>query len=143
MEDWRKAKYGKAPSNAQQLDDKFKDRNIFEALGKSLYRDCGVLYNCSQITENYANCIFSSSKSIDLIKKNVEEKDRFFLMDATFSVTPRGEFQQVLIIYAQFGPKVRFSYVYFIIFSSNKNRFNCRFFRYRTWSCQSALHKRI
>lgn len=108
MEDWRKAKYGKAPTNAQQLNEKFQDQNIFEALGKSLYRDRGIFYNCSQITESYSNCIFSSSKSIQLIKENVEEKDRFFLMDATFSVTPRGEFQQVLIIYAQFGPKVGF-----------------------------------
>lgn len=116
MEDWRKAKYGKAPTNAQELNEKFKEQNIFESLGKSLHRDRGIFYNCSQITENYSNCIFSSSKSIQLIKENVEEKDRFFLMDATFSVTPRGEFQQVLIIYAQFGPKVGFLYIHFANF---------------------------
>lgn len=114
MEDWRKAKYGKAPKNAKEIADVFKKTDIFETLGKSLYRGRGTFYNCSQITENYENCIFSSPRSIQLIKENVDEKDRFFFMDATFSITPRGSFQQVLIIYAQFGPKVRFFNTFFV-----------------------------
>lgn len=119
MEDWRKAKYGKAPKNAKEIEDAFKKSDIFETLGKSLYRGRGTFYNCSQITENYENCIFSSPRSIQLIKENVDEKDRFFLMDATFSITPRGSFQQVLIIYAQFGPKVRLFYASLCRFFSN------------------------
>lgn len=106
MEDWRKAKYGKAPTDAKGITDAFKKSEIFDALGKSLHRERGTFFNCSQIHQNYTNCIFSSEKSIRLIDENVLEKDRHFLMDATFAITPRGAFQQVLIIYAEFGTKV-------------------------------------
>lgn len=120
MEDWRKAKYGKAPTSAKGIADTFQKPEIFEVLGKSLHRERGTFYNCSQIHEKYSNCIFSSPKSIQLIKDNTDETDRFFLMDATFSITPRGEFQQVLIIYVQFGEKVCFLLTFYLFHLINK-----------------------
>lgn len=107
MEDWRKAKYGKAPTDAKGIAETFTNPTIFESLGKSLHKDHGQFFNCAQIEKNYTNCIFSSPRSIQLIKEELrDENERFFLMDGTFSITPRGAFQQVLIIYAQFGIKV-------------------------------------
>lgn len=77
-----------------------------EFTSEKMHREHGILFNTVQIQKNFSNAIFSSAKSIQLIKDNIGENDRFFLMDGTFRITPRGIFQQVLIIYAQFGVKV-------------------------------------
>lgn len=112
MDEWHKAKYRKAPTDAEGIAREFEKEHIYEDLGKSLHKDKGIFYNGVQIEENFSNCIFSSEKSIQLIEDFVEKKDQFFLMDGTFRITPRGTFQQVLILYAAFGIKV-FSIFYF------------------------------
>lgn len=81
---------------------------MYEDLGLSLHHERGKFFNVVQITDEFENCIFSSSKSISLILENTEETSRFFLMDATFRITPRGIFQQVLILHFQYGIKVIF-----------------------------------
>lgn len=58
-----------------------------------------------QFGDGFENCIFSSSKSLSLIEDNINVEDRFFLMDATFRVTPRSIFNQFLVIHLQFGKK--------------------------------------
>lgn len=111
LEDCRKKKYGKAPMNGEEILLEFQKENVFEDLGKSKHRERGIFFNEVQISNEYTNCIFSSSKSISLILDNVRQEDRFFLMDGTFRITPRGIFQQVLIIHVQFGIKVKFSFL--------------------------------
>lgn len=129
---YRKKKYGKSPTTAEEIQKEMSKPKIFDDLGLSLHREKGVLYDTIDIQPDYVNCFFSSKKSIELIKENVEEKDRFFLMDGTFKITPKGFFQQVLIIYVQFGIRVciqndkQIFFIGFSIFSFNPN--HCRLF---------------
>lgn len=102
----RKKKFGKSPTTPSEIESEFSKSEILEMLGTSLYREKGRLYNGIQIEDDYCNCFFSSSKAISLVKENLELDERFFIMDATFRVTPHGIFQQLLILYIQFGIKV-------------------------------------
>lgn len=144
MAEWRKAKYGRAPTDAEGISREFEKPDIFEALGKSLHRDRGTIFNTVQIEDGFANCIFSSPRSIELYK-TVEEKDRFFLMDGTFRITPRGSFQQVLIIYGQYGSKVCGFSICIPNFSINitKHYIFSRFFHWPSSSCQGEQLKHI
>lgn len=38
--------------------------------------------------------------------RNIQEEERFLVMDATFSITPNRMFYQVLILYARYFEKV-------------------------------------
>lgn len=107
LRDLRKSRFGKSPTLPREIEYEFKKPDIVNSLGKSLYRNSGPIYNGIQIERDFANCIFSSPHAISLVKEHIEIKDRFFLMDATFRITPRGSFQQVLIIYVKYGIKVR------------------------------------
>lgn len=102
----RKSKYGKPPVSPEEIAFEFEKADVLRDLGTSIQRDKGQLYNTTQIKDDYSNCIFSSAKSISLVKEHLEVNERFFLMDATFRITPRGVFQQVLVIYIQFQSKV-------------------------------------
>lgn len=100
----RKTRYGKSPTTPKEIETEFAKEEIYNDLGQSLAG--GAIYNGIQIEDNFSNCIFSSPHSILLAKESLEPHERFFLMDGTFRVTPRGEFQQVLIIYIKYGIKV-------------------------------------
>lgn len=103
----RKEKYESSPKTCDEIRKKFEDPVILRDLGTSLHREHGKLYNHLYDGKDFSYCIFSSPKSIELILSNVEEHERFFLMDATFAITPMCNiFKQVLIIHAQFGLKV-------------------------------------
>lgn len=106
LRDLRKSKYGRSPVTPEEIAIEFQKDNVLRDLGTSLQRDKGPLYNATQIGDNYSNCIFSSAKSISLVKDHLEVRERFFMMDGTFRITPRGVFQQVLVIYIHFGSKV-------------------------------------
>lgn len=109
LENCREQKYGKAPTNCEEIQREFEKNNIFEELGRSKNRDRGIFFNTVQIGDTFENCIFSSPKSIALINRNIPNpKERFFLMDATFRVTPRSNFSQLLIIHAQIPNHLRF-----------------------------------
>lgn len=105
LRELRKTRYGKSPVTPNEIKIELSKPEIFNDLGQSLLG--GKTYNGIQIEDSYCNCIFSSPKSIALIKEHLEPHEHFFLMDGTFRVTPRGEFQQVFIIYIKYGIKVR------------------------------------
>lgn len=105
LENCRKQKYGKPPTNCEEILREFQREEIFESLGRSRHKERGVFFNTVQIGADFENCIFSSAKSIALIEENIDIKDRFFVMDATFRVTPRGKFKQLLILHAKLGKK--------------------------------------
>lgn len=88
-----------------EIQREFEKTHVFDALGLSRHHERGIFFNTAQTGDGFENCIFSSPKSISLIKENVDIKDRFFLMDATFRVSPRGIFNQLLVIHVQFGKK--------------------------------------
>lgn len=113
LRDLRKTRFGKSPNTPQEIEEEFRKQEILNSLGRSLYRDSGAIFNIVQIQPGYSNCVFSSPHSISLVKANLETKERFFLMDATFRITPRGTFQQVLIIHIKYGIKVRLTYFLF------------------------------
>lgn len=110
LRDLRKTKFGPSPNTPEEIMKEFQRPEIINVLGKSLYLDSGPIFNGIQIEAGYSNCIFSSPHSISLMKNNLETNQRFFLMDATFRITPRGTFQQVLIIHVKYGIKVRFDF---------------------------------
>lgn len=107
LRDLRKTRFGKSPNTPYEIIEEFRKPEIAKTLGESLYNQSGSIFNGVQIENEFSNCIFSSPHSILLVKNNLETNERFFLMDATFRITPRGSFQQVLIIYIKFGIKVR------------------------------------
>lgn len=105
LRDQRKKKYGKAPTTFEEIAVEFCREDVINDVGTSLYGKKRPLYNGTVITKDFCNCFFSSAHSIQLVKKNVPAKDRFFVMDATFDSAAKA-FQQQLIIYIQFGIKV-------------------------------------
>lgn len=102
----RKTKYGQSPTNASKISAEFEKQHISESYGFSLLQDHGPFYNDVIITNNFEICFFSSSKSIELILQNTPEAERFFVLDGTFRITPKGVWQQVLILHINFGFKV-------------------------------------
>lgn len=102
----RKRRYGKNPTNGEEVLAEFQKEEVLRDYGYSLLQDHGKLLNDVIITKTYENCIFSSAKSIALIKENVPEHKRFFILDGTFYITPKGVWKQVLILHARFGSKV-------------------------------------
>lgn len=119
LRDLRKTRFGKSPSTPQEIDEEFRKPEFLFSLGKSLYRESGPIYSGIQIEAGYSNTIFSSPHSISLVKKHLKTNERFYLMDATFSITPRDMFQQVLIIHIKYGIKVRSIYLHVLLCEDN------------------------
>lgn len=108
----RKKKYETSPNTCAGIRAAFENDNILKDLGTSLQREHGLLYNCVHEEDDFAYCVLSSPKSIQLITQNMEEKERFYLIDATFRITPMCTvFKQVLIIHAQFGIKASSNFI--------------------------------
>lgn len=112
LRDLRKTRYGKSPSTPHEIEEEFRKPEILNSLGTSLFKESGAIYNGIQLEDGYSNTIFSSPHSIELVKKHLKTNERFYLMDATFNITPRGMFQQVLIIHIKYGIKVRSIYMF-------------------------------
>lgn len=108
LTDCRKTRFGKSPVSPQEIQTAFQNQDLRDELGASLFGEKAPLFNDILIEKDFCNCVFSSAKSIALIKEYIEPNKRFFVMDATFRVTPIGEFEQVLVLYVQFGIKVKF-----------------------------------
>lgn len=97
----------RAPSKCSEIDTVFEDPEMRSIFCDSLHREKYNLYDKTFSSEEFGYCIYSSKKTIDLISRNVEEPERFLVMDATFSITPNRMFYQVLIIYARYFEKVK------------------------------------
>lgn len=63
-------------------------------------------YTACIFENEYSFCLFSSLKSIDLVKENIPPGNRTYLMDATFSMVPQGCFKQHLVIYILYFDEV-------------------------------------
>lgn len=106
LRELRRSQFQKSPVTAEDIKSAFENENVMDELGRSLYGMKHELFNDIQITKDYSNCIFSSKSSIDIVKKYIEQQDRFFIMDGTFRITPHGIFTQVLVIYVRYEFKV-------------------------------------
>lgn len=102
----RSLRYGKSPTNGLEVIAEFEKSHISENYGFSLLQDHGPFLYDVEITDDFENCIFASSKSIELILEHTAESERFFILDGTFRITPSGVWQQVLILHINFGLKV-------------------------------------
>lgn len=107
LSNWRKEKYDVSPKTCEEIRKAFENPVTLNDLGTSLHRQHGLIYNGVHEEKDYSYCVLSSPKSIELITSNLEEQERFYLIDGTFRITPMcSVFKQVLIIHAQFGIKV-------------------------------------
>lgn len=120
MTNIRNEKFRKAPTHCSQIEDCLKDKLMSSSFCHSFHKERYRLYDTTFTSEDFGYCIFSSKKSINLIlDAQKEEKERFLMMDATFSITPNRMFYQVLIIYASYFEKVEqniINYPFEIIF---------------------------
>lgn len=114
LQNCRKQRYGKSPINGTEILVEFEKQSVLDNYGFSLLQDHGSFFNDVVISDNFENCIFSSAKSIELILQNTTEAERFFIVDGTFRITPKGVWQQVLILHINFGIKVSYLFVFSI-----------------------------
>lgn len=113
LTNWRNEKYVSAPKTCEDIRNAFKNPVTLKDLGTSLHRDHGLIYNHLHEQKEFSYCVLSSPKSIELMNSELEEEERFYLIDGTFRITPMCKvFKQVLVIYGQFGLKVRKKFIY-------------------------------
>lgn len=83
-------------------------KSVWESYGLSQDIDDPKPFFTACISEaDFLFCIFSSQKSLKLVKENVSESERKWLMDATFKIVPNGCFKQLLVIYIEYFDEVR------------------------------------
>lgn len=113
----RKNRFGKNPINGAEVLAAFEREQVMNDYGFSLLQDRGRFFDDVVITDEFENVIFKSAKSIALILENVPESERFFTLDATFRITAKGVWQQVLILHANYEKKVRqkFFFIHYYI----------------------------
>lgn len=108
MSNWKKEKYETSPQTCEEIKKAFENPATLKDLGTSLHKDHGLIFNHVHQEKEFSYCILSSPKSIQIMNEELEEQERFYLIDGTFSITPISKvFKQVLVIHGQFGLKVR------------------------------------
>lgn len=97
-----------SPSTPLEVQQKFQLPGIMNEYGKTKATasdEPTPFYRCVVIEQQFAYCIFASQRIIKEISK-LPEGCRNYYMDGTFKVVPSGQFNQLLIIYAEFFQKV-------------------------------------
>lgn len=107
----RNLRFGKAPVNGKEVLEEFKKDAVMNGFGFSLLQDHGRLLNDVIVSKQFEYCVFSSAKSIALILANTQESERFFILDGTFRITPKGVWVQTLILQINYGFKVSNEYL--------------------------------
>lgn len=80
----------------------YKDPAIVTEFGYNL-RGNNPFYVDTKITDSGSSfTLFASFPIIEMIKKNIASKDRKYLIDGTFDITPFGSFYQVLVIHIEY-----------------------------------------
>lgn len=96
-----------SPKNAVQVIESFNYEAVWTQFGLTKDEDNPRHFFTACIKEeNNSFCLFSSLKSIELIKENIQPSQRTYLMDATFKIVPHGCFKQLLIIYIAYFDEV-------------------------------------
>lgn len=102
----RRVKYGDSPKNGSEVLSQFATPDNLQKYGTSASIQGGKLFYDVIIEDTYENCIFASTKSIELILEYTNQRERFFILDSTFRITPAGVWQQVVALHISFGLKV-------------------------------------
>lgn len=98
----RRLKNGKLPKMPicpRDVIEAFKDQTIFEQFGLNL-RKSKPFYIDTLVFGDSFFTIFASHQVIDMINL-IPAKDRNYLMDGTFKITPIGGYYQLLIIHIE------------------------------------------
>lgn len=120
--DYRGSRFGSSPTNGTEILESFENHELYEEIAYSKLKNENEekiqFFNDVIITDQFENCVFSSNACVSMIKEYVEVKERFFIVDGTFRITPKGVWQQVLILHVNFGMKVilmqNFTYNFFV-----------------------------
>lgn len=108
---WLKIK----PKTSEEIQKSFENPDVMENFGFTIRQQNPTrFYKTLVIQNNYKFCVFASDEIIELIKSNIAEDQRDYMMDATFKVCPYGDFNQLLIIYIAYCGEV--SAIYYIVF---------------------------
>lgn len=96
----RKNKYPKIPKCPSDIVLAFDNLDTYQKFAFNLRKTKPFYIDTIEVGAG-AFSIFVSYEVIDLIKRYIEPKDRNYLMDGTFAVTPKGLFYQLLIIHIE------------------------------------------
>lgn len=111
-----------SPKNALEVIEAFNLENVWNDFGLSKdYLNPRHFFTAAIKEENYSFCLFSSLKTIYLIKENIPPSKRTYLIDATFKIVPYGCFKQLLVIYIEYFEEVRYDQS--IVYSNVNNIF--------------------
>lgn len=93
--------YPKLPKNAEEIGAAFKEPEILEEFGFNL-RGNERFYVNTTTNSSSSFTIFASKNVMNMIRDHIPPKERRYLLDATFDVTPLGSYYQLLIIYIEY-----------------------------------------
>lgn len=100
----RRAALPKDPQSIQQINDLFKTEMVRDKYGRAERADSTnhvAFFRGAYEVDDGAYCVFASEDIIKDIKSNTEDIERKTLYaDGTFKICPRGNFKQVLILFA-------------------------------------------
>lgn len=108
LQKMRVNKYVKSPNTVKEIIAAYAQENVMREYGMTKHNERRAFYKHAHEDENSAFVIFASDTIIDLIKENIEVKNRRYLMDATFKVVPynKSNFKQFLVIHVEYLNKV-------------------------------------
>lgn len=100
MDRVKNEKYPKRPSSLQEVKDLFANTEIINKYGTNLDKT-EKLYIDTVVEEAYGFLLFASYATINMTRSNIAPHQRNYLIDGTFSCSPK-MFYQVLIISVEF-----------------------------------------
>lgn len=102
---WKSKIYPSKPSSQEDIPIILEKPDVYENYGQTMNK-AHRLFVGSEVKKNYAFHVFASYAVIDLIKEHISPNERFYLMDGTFKIVPRG-CNQLLIISIEYKNDVR------------------------------------
>lgn len=94
--------YPVRPITSEDIIAAYKDPAISTEFGFNL-RGTNPFYVDTKIAESGSSfTLFASFPIIEMIEKHIPTKDRKYLIDGTFDITPFGDYYQVLIIHIEY-----------------------------------------
>lgn len=96
-----------APKTPEEIVKMFSQQNIKDTFGMSLGPHKEEFYKDTVIEKNFAYTIFQS-KGICNFVESLPASQRNYMLDGTFQSVPRGDYQQLLIIYIEYCEHVSF-----------------------------------
>lgn len=99
----RKRALPQTPTNVAQIDEVFKHADVMTMYGMTNRIENAQktpFFKGTIDEEKHSACVFASDDIIRSISETSESHERLLYSDATFYITPKGIFTQVLILFA-------------------------------------------